>query len=646
MTKAIRLFLLCLLAAWALAAPAREDVSRVKPDFQKTFDVLTANRIVYNRYNDSIFAFHQHDEWIKFFVRRSQKNHRIYKTNEYLLNEVFDYFDPTLAPDTLPAKDYEELFQVYKTVMRNKKTDHFITYKICDILEDYYNSGRCPDSLNHTLTVHLWHAYTDNVIYTLNNNDTTYNRKVFDNLMYIYHNHNEHLADYKTSRFNALYDLLLSKWVQYKYLTLEQSYQIKKDLEAAIEDLEKNHIASAYIQPARAKLANYEEEIIRNVFLVDSTTLEKSRGDSIVRAYIEKVKKAKNTATNTLYRMLLMRVLIHDITPLEGFREAQRLYIRHREQYRNMRFRDDQLRLYLAPFTTLLYLNDITDLNETEKRKNVKMYCHDIVAAYNNRLDQQYASGYIRQLHTLTTYPRLIKYLTEKERIDFLERLCVATQVNTYAHSVHVGKLAEVVMDGLLKYSPSLLCGTLGHNSASAVKRHAREYRDYIYHAALYHDLGKNSIVSVVNNDYRPLTLLERDIIKRHPEYGLDYLKIAPSLAKYHDTTLGHHKWYNGKGGYPEDFDNTQSPVRIMIDIVTFCDCMQAATERLGRNYKQEKTFDMLMDELRQGSGTQYNPALVQLVDEHPALRQRLSRLVADGWLEIYYDIYSRYFVK
>ena len=50
---------------------------------------------------------------------------------------------------------------------------------------------------------------------------------------------------------------------------------------------------------------------------------------------------------------------------------------------------------------------------------------------------------------------------------------------------------------------------------------------------------------------------------------GLKYLKISQKLKYYHDTTLGHHKWYNGKGGYPNDFDNTKSPYRFMIDIIT-----------------------------------------------------------------------------
>ena len=83
--------------------------------------------------------------------------------------------------------------------------------------------------------------------------------------------------------------------------------------------------------------------------------------------------------------------------------------------------------------------------------------------------------------------------------------------------------------------------------------------------------------------------------------------------------------------------------MRIMIDIVTLSDCMQAATEQVGRNYKGEKTFDAVMGEFRRDAGTRYNPDLVKLIDDHPDLAKKLAELINDGWVEIYYDIYSKF---
>lgn len=203
-----------------------------------------------------------------------------------------------------------------------------------------------------------------------------------------------------------------------------------------------------------------------------------------------------------------------------------------------------------------------------------------------------------------------------------------------------------VLMESLVDNQPQLLVGYLGCKTEGSVRRHKRRFVEFVREAALYHDLGKNTIIPVVDNDYRPLTDQEFKIVKRHPEMGLKYLALDPKLAKYHDTTLGHHKWYNGKGGYPADFDNTRSPYRIMIDIITLSDCMQAATERVGRNYKDGKTFDAVMGEMRRDAGTRYNPDLVSHIDAHPGLAQKLNHLLEDGWMDIYYNIYSQYFVR
>ena len=84
----------------------------------------------------------------------------------------------------------------------------------------------------------------------------------------------------------------------------------------------------------------------------------------------------------------------------------------------------------------------------------------------------------------------------------------------------------------------------------------------------------------------------------------------------------------------------------MLIDIITLSDCMQAATEHVGRNYKGEKNFDTVMAEFRRDAGTRYNPDLVKHIDANPQLALQLNDLLDDGWVEIYYNIYSQYFVK
>ena len=85
-----------------------------------------------------------------------------------------------------------------------------------------------------------------------------------------------------------------------------------------------------------------------------------------------------------------------------------------------------------------------------------------------------------------------MRYLTPRERLRFLNELCVATQVTTYAHSVHVMQIVKVVMRGVLKHKPELLVGTLGCRSVEEVKKQKKMFMTFIKEAAMYHDIGKN----------------------------------------------------------------------------------------------------------------------------------------------------------
>ena len=107
----------------------------------------------------------------------------------------------------------------------------------------------------------------------------------------------------------------------------------------------------------------------------------------------------------------------------------------------------------------------------------------------------------------------------------------------------------------------------------------------------------------------------------------------------------GHHKFYNGKGGYPADFDNTASPERMMIDLITLCDCLDAATDCYGHNYHQAKTVEQVLSEFERDSGVRYHPDLVRFLRNSPALIQELQTVAGEKRLEIDYQTYQKYFM-
>lgn len=152
-------------------------------------------------------------------------------------------------------------------------------------------------------------------------------------------------------------------------------------------------------------------------------------------------------------------------------------------------------------------------------------------------------------------------------------------------------------------------------------------------------------MLTIIETQHRPLSDDEFFIIRNHPSKGAEYLSIDPDLARFKDITNGHHKFYNGKGGYPADFDNTASPERMMIDLITLCDCLDAATDCYGRNYHQAKTVEQVLSEFERDSGVRYHPDLVRFLRNSPALIQELQTVAGEKRLEIDYQTYQKYFM-
>ena len=622
--------------------PMRSDSTEI-PDFEKCFRLLEENHRVYNQYNDSIFLFRDHVDWTNFFKRRALKNTQLFLANKEIISTVFDYFRQDR--EKIPTKAYRLLYEGLQFLYLEEKIDPFLGNDLCDILLDFYRSGRCPEQQNFAGWVDRIKGEFLYHIYTLGKDSDALKQSY----MYLKRAINEdryYSPNPKESWLLALENLTITNWLNYKMQTVEEYYAYVAEFRRLLQLPQTFQLMSQKTyERLKQQAANADERLVRNVYLADTTIMEKQHADSLMQEIIARNLAKPHLSELSYSRTLMMQVLIGQFTAKEAMKSARK---RYRQEFRkridNERFDHIELQNVLLPYVNFFYLNDLADVPFRRKRAAVKQMYEDIITIYHHRLDQQTDNSYVKYLNFFATYPRAIKYLKEEERIRYLNELNVATQVTTYAHSVNVAMIARELMEGILEYQPELLKGALGKIRHGKVLLNSKECLDFIYEAAFYHDIGKNGIISTVNNDYRPLTDEEYAIIKTHPALGAELLKIAPSLyEKYHDTTLGHHKWYNGKGGYPEDFDNTKSPKRILIDIITLSDCMQAATERIGRNYKEGKTFDMVMEEFRKGAGTKYNPDLVKFIDAHDDVARDLAVLINDAWVDIYFNIYSKF---
>ncbi|MCR5651767.1 MAG: HD domain-containing protein [Lachnospiraceae bacterium] len=223
---------------------------------------------------------------------------------------------------------------------------------------------------------------------------------------------------------------------------------------------------------------------------------------------------------------------------------------------------------------------------------------------------------------------------------EFVLQCLAAMHPPTYVHSRMVGQISERLAYHILRIKPEIFIGMPGCKTKQAVLKHKEEILSYTYHAALCHDFGKISIIDTIFVYGRKLLDLEFNIIKTHPVTGGEFLRSHESTKNYADVAIGHHKWYDDSRGYPEDFKTFESPYKPVIDIVLCADCLDAATDTVGRSYNRGKNLADYVGELKEGSGTRYAPWLPEIFED-PAVFRDIEYLLKVGRHDTYQETYN-----
>lgn len=610
-------------------------------DFKLCFDILAQNRLTYNHYNDSIFLIKEHDKWVNYFRRRAIKNHQIFAANQEIMRGIKEFL--TKHGDSIPEEIYLDFcHSIEQRYVRKNLYDPFLLVRMSRILEK--GGAYLPDSVKYTNVFNLWRLYGYEQMWNLGG-DVKYLRKAYQAGKAILSEDAKRYPHYDFALAGALEYMSNTIWLAFGLETIQDFEEHYRRLDDFLKREDLDEIVVPEQKRDLLELQQVKDEaFLCNVYYYTPTIIDSYVRDSLTRAVIDRNLQKAELSNLSFIRTVFLQMKARQISSREAWLRCKNHYHEKWLKYRDSPMNDRIIRDYLRPLYIFLIINDEADVPVSQKKKTIWKMSQDMVTAFGKRKDFQGNTDFVRELFRLSTHRRLVKYLSYKQMVRFMCGLNVSTQVTTYAHSIHVAKIARVLLDGVLRYKPELLKGVFGYKNTEEILKHKRTLRSFIFSAGKVHDIGKNAIVSVVNNEYLPLTDDEFDIIRLHPRLGEIFLRVVPGLEIFHDTTVGHHKWYNGKGGYPADFDNTKSPIRFLIDIVTLSDCLQAATECVGRNYRISKTFEVVMPELRAGAGTKYNPDLVALIDAYPKLAKKLHHLVENGWIEIYYRIYSRFF--
>lgn len=125
---------------------------------------------------------------------------------------------------------------------------------------------------------------------------------------------------------------------------------------------------------------------------------------------------------------------------------------------------------------------------------------------------------------------------------------------------------------------------------------------------AMLHDIGKVGIDDRILNKAGPLNEEEWEIMKKHPEIGYRIAMSTMELESVAEYILHHHERWDGSG-YPRGLKGESIP--LLSRILAVVDAFDAMTE--GRVYRQKKTKEAALEEIKRNAGTQFDPNIAEI---------------------------------
>jgi putative nucleotidyltransferase with HDIG domain len=124
--------------------------------------------------------------------------------------------------------------------------------------------------------------------------------------------------------------------------------------------------------------------------------------------------------------------------------------------------------------------------------------------------------------------------------------------------------------------------------------------------AARLHDLGKIGVPDVILHKPGRLTPAEWEVMRMHPGWGAEALASVPGGAGVAAAVRGHHERWDGRG-YPDELAGEEIPIASRI--IAVADAWHAMTS--NRSYRRALDEEHARQELRDGAGSQFDPAVV-----------------------------------
>ncbi len=226
-----------------------------------------------------------------------------------------------------------------------------------------------------------------------------------------------------------------------------------------------------------------------------------------------------------------------------------------------------------------------------------------ILAGVGSRLVELYGP--------LTLIPMMIAFITISyvfhHYYDNLQRLQQKVEeVKSFNHNFLTTMAASIDARDRYTSGHSQRVAYWGREIARDIGLTERKVED-VYIGGILHDIGKIGIEDEILNKKGKLTPEEYDKIKQHTVIGYEIILQAGMFNELLPAIRSHHERIDGRG-YPDGLAGDEIP--LMARILAISDAFDAMVA--DRPYRKGLPVEEALQEIRRGSGTQFDPILAE----------------------------------
>lgn len=618
------------------------------PDITRAFQLLAASRKVYDDLNEKSFLIEDGPTWMEFVDKRADIKFEMCQRNSQLFEQILEFFKEERTPT-----DYDLL---YNAVRRNHSLlDQFMVEQLVgNILLPYYEKKIWIDNDLRTKLAYLYLTLGDSYLGIAFMGDRSYAQKsseLFLNCERISAPLPRDSEGYMYHFYAICHGIGHPEEWKMGIRTVEHRDRLFEEFRALVsgpnaivlKDPEIEHYYRYLVNNAR----NYPMIRVATLIMNEELSREEKAEMRVKLAYIKKHSPRGNydlmgeQYSSQCLTKALLYVLLKKGTEREQISYVMTLLESIVDNPLNARTASGLTAASYMLFS-LSSMVQHGDLPMNEKSKTT-LHCWDLMLRLCRRrryraLDHQ-STNILCRLVELVLNSGIIDIET---KLKYCSKTLGILMTDTYAHSRAVSAFASMITTEIINHYPSMLIGVnLGITSVEEVLKRKKSILNYVRWACVFHDIGKLRLTTVISNSFRNLTEHEKQMLTKHPELGCEFIEHDNYLKEFVPTVIGHHKWYDGTGGYPESYRMNRGFNRILVDIITLCDSLEAATSRIGRTYRSGKPFSQIMDEFYSQVGTRYNPEVFRVITSSADTYKRIKQMVDTNWKLIYQRIYD-----